>query len=273
MRLLDRSRAFLHITILLLLGGCAAGGDVRKPIPTKFFAAAQPASRLVVMLPGRGDDLDSLESKGMASIIQKAWPDADVILTGLTMPFYRQGQASKRLHDEIVAPAQTVPGREVWLMGISLGGMGALLYEHDYPGQTQGLLLLSPYLGDQAIQDKVRSAGGLKTWDPGPSQALNPESFQAELWHTLKDISNHPQRAQSIWLVYGADEPFRTPIELMSPALPASNVLMLPGRHDWSLWIPAASELLHRASPVSGKDQASNSSRLYRDGAQQKGRH
>jgi pimeloyl-ACP methyl ester carboxylesterase len=251
MRLHDRSRSFLFITILLL-GGCAAGGDVRKPIPTSFFAAAQPAKRLVVMLPGRGDDLSSLERKGMASIIQKAWPDADVILTGLTMPFYRQGQASKRLHDEIIAPAQQVASRKVWLMGISLGGMGAVLYEHDYPGQTEGLLLLSPYLGDQAIQDTVRNAGGLQSWDPGPFRPLNQDTFQAELWHTLKNLSNNPQRARSVWLAYGADEPFRTPIELMSPALPPGNVLMLPGRHDWSLWIPAASALLEKASTGRG---------------------
>jgi hypothetical protein len=250
MHVYNRTRSALLVMLWLLLAGCAAGGDVRKPIPTAFFAAEQPARRLVVMLPGRGDDLDSLERKGMATIIQNAWPDADVMLTGLTMPFYRQGQASKRLHDEIVAPAQQAASRKVWLMGISLGGMGALLYEHDYPGQTEGLLLLSPYLGDQAIQDRVRTAGGLQGWEPGPSRQLTQDTFQAELWHTLKDISNNPQRAQSIWLAYGADEPFRTPIEMMSPALPAGNVLMLPGRHDWALWIPAATALLNKASPV-----------------------
>jgi pimeloyl-ACP methyl ester carboxylesterase len=250
MRIHDQSRSFLFVTILLL-AGCAAGGDVRKPIPTSFFAAPQPARQLVVMLPGRGDDLRSLEHKGMAAIIQKAWPDADVILTGLTMPFYRQGHASQRLHDEIIAPAQKVGGRKVWLMGISLGGMGALLYEHDYPGQTRGLLLLSPYLGDQAIQEDVRDGGGLGKWEPGPSRPLNQDTFQAELWHTLKDILDNPQRARSVWLAYGADEPFRTPIELMSPALPAGNVMMLPGRHNWSLWVPAASALLEKVSSAS----------------------
>ena len=56
---------------LLLLGACAAGGDVRKPIPVAFQAAPQPARRLVVMLPGRGDDLESLQRRDMARLIQK----------------------------------------------------------------------------------------------------------------------------------------------------------------------------------------------------------
>ncbi len=246
MNLFHRSRFLSMITLTLLLAGCAAGGDVRKPIPKAFFAAPQTAHRLVVMLPGRGDDLASLQRKDMARIIQSAWPDADVILTGLTMPFYRQGQAATRLHDEIIAPAGNGRERKIWLMGISLGGMGALLYEHEYPGEIDGTLLLSPYLGDDTIHDEIRRAGGLQAWNPGPAQVLNSDTFQHELWRTLKNLSVDPQRARAFWLGYGADEPFRAPIELMSPTLPPENVVMLPGRHNWALWTPLSNVLLER---------------------------
>lgn len=85
------------VACLLTLLGCAAGGDVSKPVPTTFIAAPQPAHRLVVMLPGRGDSLQGLADTGIAGIIQERWPDADVLLTGLTMPFYLQGRAVQRL--------------------------------------------------------------------------------------------------------------------------------------------------------------------------------
>lgn len=248
------SGCFAVAALALLVGACAAGGDVRKPIPTEFFAAKQTATRLVVMLPGRGDNLPSLKRKGLASIIQKAWPDADVILTGLTMPFYRQGRAPTRLHDEVIAPTLKVGPRKIWLMGISLGGMGALLYEHDYPGQVDGMLLMSPYLGDDAVQNLIRRAGGLQNWNPGPSRPLGPDTFQHELWRTLKNISEDPERSQVFWLAYGADEPFRTSIELMSPMLPAENVVMLPGQHNWSLWTTATGVLLERVSRVRRQD-------------------
>lgn len=235
------------LVCLLSLAGCAAGGDVTKPIPKTFIAAPQSAHRLVVMLPGRGDSLQSLTDTGIAAIIQQSWPDADVVLTGLTMPFYLQGRAEQRLHDEVIEPARRTSYRQIWLAGISLGGMGALLYDREYPDQMDGLLLLSPYLGENAIHEQIRQARGLSAWQAGPPQPIGPNTFQHELWRYLQGWSLRPQRTRSTWLAYGADEPFRQPIELMTPLLPADHVIMLPGKHNWKLWKPAMRALLLRA--------------------------
>ena len=241
-------RPILVLFLLLYLAGCAARGDITRPIPATFVAAPQPAHRLVVMLPGRGDSLRSLTAIGMARFIQRTWPDADVILTGLTMPFYRQGCAVQRLHDEVVEPARRPTYQQVWLAGISLGGTGALMYDERYPDQIDGLLVLSPYLGDAAIHREIRQAGGLANWQPGLPQAIAPDTFGRELWRYLQGWSQRPQRARSVWLAYGAAEPFRESIELMRPLLPADHVVMLPGHHDWKLWKPAMRTLLERAA-------------------------
>ncbi|MCW8806857.1 MAG: alpha/beta hydrolase [Rhodanobacter sp.] len=239
----------LLLLLALLMDGCPARGDVTKPIPTVFVTAPQPAHRLVVMLPGRGDDLDSLQRTGIAQLIQQAWPDADVVLTGLTLPYYRQGQAPQRLHDEVIVPArQRHAYRQVWLAGVSLGGMGTLLYDRAYPGQVDGMLLLSPYLGDGAIRREIRNAGGLAQWNPGPPQPMGPTTFQHELWRYLKHLSGNPARTHSMWLAYGDSESFRQPIELMSPLLPPDHVIMMPGHHNWKLWRQAARAMLQRAS-------------------------
>lgn len=249
----DRKPRWSIVLLAIWIGGCAAGGDVTRPIPTASYAAPDSARRLVVVLPGRGDDLDSLQRRDMAGVIQRAWPDADVLLTGLTMPFYAQGRASARLHDEIIEPQRARGARQIWLLGISLGGMGAILYEHDYPGSVDGILLLSPYLGDTPLHDEIRNAGGLADWTPGPRQAVGPDTFQRELWRTLKHWQDDPQRAQAVWLTYGTEEPFRVPIALMAPALPADHALPMPGRHDWALWVPATAALLERASTSRGQ--------------------
>ncbi len=231
-----------------LVTGCAAGGDVTKPIPTQFVAAPKQAQRVVVMLPGRGDDLGGLQKRSTAQIIQTEWPDADVVLTGLTMPYYLGGVATRRLHDEVIAPLKHRGYRQIWLAGISLGGMGALEYDHDYPGEIDGMLLLSPYLGKDDVQREIRDAGGLAAWNPGPEKPVGPETFTRELWRSLQRWSNDPARRQSVWLAYGENEPLRVPIEMMSPQLPASHVIMLPGHHDWKLWEPAMKQLLRAAN-------------------------
>ncbi len=259
MYLIRRVVVPMLLACLLSLAGCAAGGDVTKPIPTALIAAPQSPHRLVVMLPGRGDSLQALTDTGIAGIIQQSWPDADVLLTGLTMPFYRQGRAAQRLHDEVIEPARRKAYQQVWLAGISLGGMGALLYDRQYPDQIDGLLLLSPYLGEDAIHQQIRRAGGLAAWQAGPAQPIGPDTFQHELWRSLQDWSQRPQRTRSTWLAYGADEPFRQPIELMSPLLPADHVIMLPGKHNWKLWKRAMRVLLERAgsegsAAASGQD-------------------
>lgn len=233
---------------LPVLGGCYASGNVAKPIPVaRYFAPQPPARRLVVMLPGRGDSLAGLQRHRVAQIIQRQWPHADVILTGLTLPFYRQGRAPQRLHDEVIAPALARDKRTLWLAGVSLGGMGALLYDRAYPGQAHGLLLLSPYLGDAAIHRKIRAAGGLRAWQPGPPQPMTPDTFQHELWRSIRRWRHRPERTCTVWVAYGASERFRKPIELMTPLLPPDHVLMLPGHHNWTLWTPALEALLERA--------------------------
>lgn len=236
------------LACLLALLGCAAGGDVSKPVPATFIAAPQPAYRLVVMLPGRGDSLQRLTDIGIAGIIQQSWPDADVLLTGLTMPFYRQGKAVQRLHDEVIEPSRRKGYQQVWLAGISLGGMGALLYDSEYPDQIDGLLLLSPYLGEDAIQQSIRQAGGLAAWKAGPARAIGSDTFQHELWRSMQSWPQRPQRTGSTWIAYGTEEPFRQPIELMTPLLPADHVIMMPGKHNWRLWKPAMRTLLERTA-------------------------
>ena len=243
----------LLVLSLCLLGGCSVAGDVTRPIPTLLVPAPQPPRRVVVMLPGRGDDLAGLQQHGIAQIIQREWPDADVILTGLSMPYYTAGVATRLLHDEVIVPALRHGYRQIWLAGLSLGGTGTLLYDRDYPGQVNGMLVLSPYLGEHKIQQEIRAAGGLARWNPGPAQPMGWDSFQRELWLYLQHWSNDPARTQSVWLAYGADERFRDAIELMSPQLPASHVVMLPGHHDWKLWQPAMHDLLRAADDAPHK--------------------
>lgn len=227
-----------------LLAGCAAGGDPTRPIPTALIPAPQAATRLVVVLPGRADNLVALRRSQVVQAIQASWPDADVILAELTMPYYRDGRAAQRLHDEVMVPARRRGYREVWLSGASMGGMGSLLYDQAYPGEVDGLVLLAPYLGDRAILEQIAQAGGVAQWDAGPAQAISPDTWQHELWRHLQGWSRDPAKARNVWLAYGDGDSLRKAMPLLIPLLPPDHVLVRPGGHAWSVWSPALGEVL-----------------------------
>src|SRR5882762_4193036 len=138
----------LPIALCLAAGfaGCFTIGDSKAPIGTVSVPAPRTAAEgtLVIVLPGFGDDAQDMKDHGLAEVIQESWQDADVLLTSATFAYYRDGKLVPRLHEEIVGQALRGSYARVWLVGASMGGVGALLYEREYPGELTGLVLFAP---------------------------------------------------------------------------------------------------------------------------------
>ncbi|MEP6791725.1 MAG: hypothetical protein ABI907_10160, partial [Ramlibacter sp.] len=62
MRIFSLSWLMLSVGMLL---GCFPRGDPSRPIPTELVAAPTTARRLVVVLPGRADDIADLRRSGI----------------------------------------------------------------------------------------------------------------------------------------------------------------------------------------------------------------
>ncbi|MFC3128681.1 alpha/beta hydrolase-fold protein [Coralloluteibacterium stylophorae] len=217
------------------------------------------ADVLVVVLPGRGDDLETLSRRDLLRRIRRHWPQADVLLTGATLAYYREGRIARRLHDEVVAPARRAGGyRRVWFTGISLGGLGALVYESTYPDQVEGVVLLGPYLGDRAILEEIAAAGGIGSWAPGPAPAAVTEAnFQREVWRRIQALSDAPARAARIHLAYGERDRFNGALPLMRQVLPDGQVHVVRGGHDWQAWYRAAETIFGGIEPRQARFSAS----------------
>lgn len=248
-----RPSAFLARLLVLLpcalLTACINTGDRSVPIPTRTVLAGDtPGDTLVVVLPGRWDNVEVMAGAGIAEAVQGAWPDADVLLTSATMAYYTDGQLPQRLHREVVAPARERGYRHVWMMGASMGGMGTLLYEQAYPGELDGLVLLAPYLGRARVLKEISLAGGIGDWSPGPEPAeRNRSNYDQELWRYLQTWLSDPSLGQRTWLAYGDEDRLRDAVPVFAPLVPADHVLEVPGGHAWSVWVPAAAEVLDRA--------------------------
>lgn len=244
-RLRDLMAALL---MSLVLWGCATWRKPTGPIPVQAIPAPQQgaARLLVIVLPGRGDDLSDLAKTGMAEVIQKAWPQADVLLAGATLDYYAEGKVPQRLHDEIIAPARARGYKEIWLTGASMGGMGALMYERVYPHDVTGIVLFAPYMGEPGLIRQIADAGGVARWDVGAKPAaLDADNYQTEIWRVVQDWQD-PAEAQRIWLVCGDSDRFIEAAKLISPLLPPDHFVELKGSHDWGTWDAGAATIYPR---------------------------
>ena len=232
-----------------VLAGCLAIGDSRQPIETLAVAAPRPAAErdLVIVLPGFGVDAHEMRERGVAAAVHASWPQTDVLLTSATFAYYRDGRLLERLHGEIVQRARREGYRRIWLAGASMGGMGALMYEREHPGELAGLVLFAPFLGEGKLLREIRAAGGARAWDPGPLPAeMNGDNYQRQVWRMVKAWGARPELARRVWLACGSDDSLIEGARLLARELPAENFLEHPGGHTWKAWLAAAQVVLPR---------------------------
>ena len=238
---------WLSLLAALLVGGCAPFGDASAPLPVERVVAPRDADTLVVVLPGRRDDLGSLRRSGIAGVFARRWPSAEVVLVEATLAYYHAGGLADRLHREIVLPAKARGLERIWLVGASLGGFGAIRYADEHPAGVAGLVLLAPYLGDEALQRSIAAGGGLRAHDPGvPQRPVTRENVDAETWKSLARWSRDRDAAPQVWVAYGRDDPFAQAAPLMRELAGEERVLVRDGGHAWRVWVPAAEEIASR---------------------------
>ncbi len=257
-------KILLHALIGLLcltLCGCQIfiTGKPRDPIPTVLIPPRVPApnGRLVIVLPGRADNLEALRASGITEAIQDGDPTAEVILVAATMPYYMDGGIVRRLHEQIIAPAQSRGQRNIWIAGASMGGMGALLYEREHPGEVAGLLLMAPYLGDKALVAEIADAGGPQLWQPPAERPTNARDVITQKeWQLIKTWNQRPDIVERVWLVCGVEDRFNPAARLVAPLLPSGHFLERAGGHAWKVWTAGASDVFKRLGNQSAQGAA-----------------
>ena len=234
--------SLLYFAVACALSGCLFLAKPAPQIPTELLPAPSGhADRLVIVLPGRGDDLAMLRKSGIADVIQQSLPNADVLLAEVTLAYYMQGRATQRMHSEIVEPAKQKNYREIYLAGASMGGMGVLMYEREYPNDMSGLILMAPYMGDAALTKEIKAAGGVTHWDPGPvPPELSRDLVPKEEWRVVKSWSASSPRSKNVWLICGRSDRLHEAAKLIAPELPTDHFIEVDGSHAWKVWTVGA---------------------------------
>jgi len=244
-----RRIAGLLVAIPALFSCCALHRTTSVPVQTLLYAK-RPEGRartLVIFLPGKRSRSGDFDRKRFIAMARERGVDADLTEADLHLGYYREGTFSKRLWEDVVAPARASGYRRIWIVGISLGGSGALGFAREHPDCLAGLVLLSPYLGPPELAEKIRGLGGLGKWTPEKSGAAGSfEGFFEEIWILLKRVSSTGGQSPALFLGYGRNEGMTPSLDLLAESLPAGHVARVPGGHRWKTWQALWAELLSR---------------------------
>ena len=244
-----RGIAGLLVAIPALLSCCALHRTASVPVGTLLYAKRSEGRErtLVIFLPGKRSRSGDFDRKRFIGMARERGVDADLMEVDLHLAYYREGTYSTRLWEDVVAPARASGYRKIWIVGISLGGSGAIGFAREHPDSLAGLVLLSPYLGPPELTETIRVRGGLQKWTPEKSgAAASFEGFIEENWSFLKQVSSAGSRSPALFLGYGRDEPMAPSLDLLAESLPAGHVARVPGGHRWKTWQALWAELLSR---------------------------
>lgn len=215
------------------------------PMPVHRDASAcGPTDTLIVLLPGRGMLLGELSTEGFIDTFRAAGLRADLVRADAHMGYYKDRSVVDRLRADVIDPARAQGYRHIWLAGISLGGLGALLYTDEHPDEIDGLLLIAPYLGEPQTAADVAAQGGVERWRP-PAQT--DDAIGVRAWTCLKRYVGPSAARAPLYLAFGVDDRLAPTHRVLAPALPPQHVLTVAGGHDWPAWRPLWQRLLAEA--------------------------
>jgi pimeloyl-ACP methyl ester carboxylesterase len=235
-----RFRLAWLVVALWLLQACAPFRAVQGPIPqvSDEQSCGVVARHLIVLLPGLRDVPADFIAEGFVQAVRSRQLDADIVLLDAHVGYYNERQIVHRLHDEVIVPARAKGHESIWLVGISLGGLGTLLYSEAHPQTISGFYVMAPYLGDKALVNEI-GAAGLANWIPGKTQRLGSQG-----WRLAQSYLSGATGLPMGHIGYGDHDRFAQANAIWASALPQSHRYVVPGGHDWRTWKALWSQFL-----------------------------
>src|SRR5258706_201778 len=120
--------------LVFLCTGCYGHRATRVPMDAIYDLVSQPSAEriMLVMLPGARDRPQDMVEHGMISALRERGVPVDVVAVDAHLGYYLERSFSERLSHDIIMPRRAQGYARIWLMGILLGAMGALIFSLAY---------------------------------------------------------------------------------------------------------------------------------------------
>lgn len=223
-------RVFIF-TFIITLTGCVYIKQPDEKLKVHQLSPLNTKNHLIIILPGITDSLDTLRNNKLLKKIYICNPDVNIIYVNAHFGFYRTKTIVERLHKDIILPAHNKGISDIWLFGISLGGLGSLTYHNKHPDMISGVITLAPFLG--------------------LTRDFNLYQLEKNNKIYLKDFINFWQKTEKtlslqkkVYLGFTKGDNYFKQQQWLADFLPEEHVTKGSGAHDWSSWKKIINKLL-----------------------------
>ncbi|HLP98904.1 MAG TPA: hypothetical protein VK149_10700 [Sideroxyarcus sp.] len=199
---------------------------------------------LLLMLPGAKNTPQQLAENGFIRALRKRKLPVDVLALNAHVDLYLERADIERVLHHTLDEVRTQGYRRIWLLGISLGGSGAMICATQRTPEIEGVFLMAPFLGTRGLIAEVEAAGGLHCWQAGEIDARDHE--RALLQQIQRSVLDDAGSLPPIHLGYGSEDRYRGASIMLARHLPQQRVTVLPGGHDWETWAALWQVLLEK---------------------------
>lgn len=215
--------------ICLILTSCIASLNVDDPVDLVWDKAERKSDRLIVFLPGIYDTAETFKEEDFFILAREAGVEADMLAASIHIGHLINYKMIERIEKDVFRPIQNQGYKNIWLVGLSLGGLNSLEYFRTHEKKICGVVVLAPYILNEKLVKEIENKSD-DVWQPmvGKYEDIIEKRIQT-LWLWVKNKAD----SSKIYLGYGDKDVYSSNHKVFAKYLSKGNVIEIEGKHNW----------------------------------------
>jgi pimeloyl-ACP methyl ester carboxylesterase len=212
------------VIICAFICSCAYFQKASVPVKTITFVEKPSNEKLLILLPGIFESSRAFAEHGVIDALQACRDDMNITGVEMHFAYYKNKQMDTRLYQDVIQPAKAAGIKDIYLAGLSLGGLGSLIYRMQRPDDIKTVIAIAPYLGEQEqLLSYINKQEAAKDEDLYP------------IWQNLETTA---KQAPTITLAVAEDDRYNYGQNWLAGLLTEQQLVQLPGKHNWQAFKP-----------------------------------